>query len=58
MRKLLLIGLISAVGLAVTGVAVARLTVDGTTSVSAAFSATAAQASGAERATDPTASTS
>lgn len=43
MRKLLLIGLIPAVGLALTGVAVARLAADGTTSVSAAFSATAAQ---------------
>jgi hypothetical protein len=43
MRKLLLIGLIPAVALGLAGVAVARLTTDGTTSVSAAFSATTAQ---------------
>ena len=43
MRKLLLIGLIPAVGLTLAGAAVARLTADGTTSVSAAFSATTAQ---------------
>src|SRR5262245_6903832 len=43
MRKLLLIGLIPVVGLALTGVAVARFTADGTTSLAAAFSATASQ---------------
>jgi len=43
MRKVLVIGLTSALALALVGVAVAQLTADGTTAVSAAFSATGSQ---------------
>ena len=43
MRKLLLVGLLSAAALAAAGVALARLTADGTTGASAAFSATTSQ---------------
>lgn len=43
MRKLLVIGLTTALALALVGIAVAQLTADGTTAVSATFSATSSQ---------------